>query len=319
MQLYLNNDIDSSMWNRFAGENVFHRYEWRSIIESTYRMKPFFALAADENSFALYPAFLRGTRCVSMPFTYIAGYLSNCPRLQQLLAKSIRERYLDCYRTLGPTGNTPAKVTAIVEISDLESYVASLSHNMRNQMKKSVTQDLEFRRSRNLDLFYSLYCRKMHEHGTPPHKRAFFHQILDRFPEAEIFAALHQGSSVAAMFCIRGLDAVERKQPTLHILWAASDGRWDHLYVNYFNYWTTMQAAVESGIHVIDLGTTRLESTQHAFKRKWKPVFYAIQDHGIPTGDLINRKSAQMLCAIWRRSPGWLVDAIGPQLRKYLI
>ena len=82
MKLYLNNDIDPSMWNRFAGENVFHRYEWRKIIESTYRMKPFFALAADEKSFALYPAFLRGTRCVSMPFTYIAGYLSNCERLQ---------------------------------------------------------------------------------------------------------------------------------------------------------------------------------------------------------------------------------------------
>jgi len=121
------------------------------------------------------------------------------------------------------------------------------------------------------------------------------------------------------MLCIAGLDAIRHERPTLHILWAASDNRWDHLYVNYFTYWTAMHGAVPCGIHLVDLGTSRFGSTQHAFKHKWKPVFYAVQEHGAPTSDPADRKTGRVLSAIWRRSPTWFADGVGPQLRKYLI
>lgn len=319
MNLLCNDRIDPALWNRFAGAHVFHRYEWRHVIESAYGLKPYFVLAVEGDSFAIYPSFLKGDCCVSMPFTYIAGYLSNCPELEQSVADSIRAQgYQECYRRLVPSEGTESRVTGIVSIADVHSYLAGLSHKMRHQIKKSESQGLEFVRTRNLDFFYELYCRKMHQHGTPPHKRIFFQLILNAFSESAVFASLYEGRPVAAMFCIDGLDAVRHEQPAFHILWAASDHRWDHLYVNYFTYWKSIEAAVQRGLHLVDLGTSRPQSSQQEFKKKWRPVFFAVDERGPTRKNLTDRRSSEFLSMIWSRSPMWFANAVGPHLRKYI-
>jgi len=319
MDLYFNDEIDPGVWNRLAGDHVFHRYEWRRVIERTYGLRPFFALAIEEDLFALYPSFQQGKYCLSMPFTYIAGYLGNCATLRERLARAVcEEGRLDCHRMLVPLGAGATKITAIADIGDLEHYRGTLSHKMRNQLKKSEEQGLEFLQTRDLDFFYPLYCRKMHEHGTPPHKRLFFQLILESFPAANIFATLSEGRAVAAMFCLDGLDAAGREQPTLHILWAASETDSGRVYANYFTYWRSIQTAAARGIHLVDLGTTRPESSQHAFKQKWKPLFYGVQESRPRGAALDDRLSARLLSALWRHSPGWFADTVGPQVRKYL-
>lgn len=320
MNIFCNDRIDPAQWNQFAGPHVFHRYEWRHVIESAYGLKPYFVLAVEDESFALYPSFLKGDCCVSMPFTYIAGYLSNCPELEQSIAQSIHAQgYRECYRTLIESDGAAAKITCMIKMTDANSYLAGLSHKMRHQIKKSESQGLEFVRTRDLDLFYGLYCRKMHQHGTPPHKRVFFQLILNAFAESAIFASLYQGRPVAAMFCIEGMDAACRQEPTFHILWAASDDRWDRLYVNYFTYWKSIEAAADRGLHMIDLGTARSGSSQQEFKKKWRPMFYAVEERGAAGKDLASRRSSEILSTIWTRSPAWFVNAVGPHLRKYII
>src|SRR5437762_4815552 len=124
MHIFLNDQIDPTMWNHFAGEHVFHRYEWLKVMKTAYEMKPFFVLATDETSFALYPSFIKSKCCVSLPFINIAGYLSNSAVLQQSLSNFIHERgYRDVYRTLAPIQATAARITGIVDISDRKSYL----------------------------------------------------------------------------------------------------------------------------------------------------------------------------------------------------
>ena len=122
MKLYLNNNINPDEWNRLVGAHVFHRYEWRWVIEKAYGLKPSFAMAIDKGNFALFPSFRINNYCLSMPFTYVTGFLTNSPSLSKKIERHFNlENYSLRYKAIQKNDIENGQITAIVEMKYAES------------------------------------------------------------------------------------------------------------------------------------------------------------------------------------------------------
>lgn len=318
MKLYLNDEIDPVQWNYYAGAHVFHRYEWSWVIGGVYGLAPCFAMALEGERFALYPSFHVKGRCLSMPFTYLAGFLANSDELCVGIQNALEGNGCPIsYRVAEDIAGESGQITAVIKIDRLDDYLSGLPAKMRNQLRQADKQGYTIERQRDVEQFYPLYCRKMHEHGTPPHKRAFFEETLRHFESAAVYTAFKDGVPVASMLCIDGEDTLQNDR-TRYILWAAAVSDKEAAYANYFAYWSVIREAVAQEIMQVDLGTALYGSTQYNFKKKWRPRFYAVRQIG--GTDRHYKESRLMLLAskLWRHIPLGVVNVIGPQLRKYL-
>lgn len=319
MKLFLNDEIDPVQWNRLAGAHVFHRYEWRWVIGEVYGLTPCFAMALDGERFALFPGFRVKSRCLSMPFTYLTGFLANSDELCAGIRDALEgDSCSISYKIAEECASESGLITAVIEIDRLDAYLSGLAPKMRNQLRQADKQGFTIEHRRDVEQFYPLYCRKMHEHGTPPHKRAFFEEILRHFGSAAVYTACKDGQPVASMLCIDGEDARQGGRRTRYILWAAAVSEKEVAYANYFVYWSVMREAVEQGIMQIDLGTALYGSTQHDFKKKWRPKIYAVRQIGGAGRHYKESRLMRLASQLWRQIPLGLANAVGPHLRKYL-
>lgn len=317
MKLFLNDEIDPGQWNRLAGAHVFHRYEWRGIIEGAYGLTPCFAMVREGEHFALFPSFRIKRQCLSMPFTYLTGFLADSDESCAVIRDALEvDGWSISYKVAEERTIQQGAITAVIEIDGLDTYLSGLAQKMRNQLRQSDKQGFTFQRQRDLGQFYPLYCRKMHEHGTPPHKRAFFEGILQHFESAAIYTACRDSQPVASMLCIEGDDTQGSR--TLYILWAAAISDDEAAYANYFAYWSVIREAVARGIMRIDLGIALYGSTQYDFKKKWRPRIYAVRQIGGTGRHYKESPLLRLASMLWRRIPLGLANAVGPQLRKYL-
>ena len=319
MEVFLNNQIDPLVWNSIAGNKIFHRYEWLEIITSTYNLKPYFLMVTEGDEFGIYPAYIKGKFCISGPFTYVTEPFASSERMLKLLLSQAnifgRE---PSYKKIIPELSGEGVITAIVDISNFDIYIKNLSQKMRNQLKKANQQGFNLLNEDSVENFYNLYCKKMHQHGTPPHKKIFFERILKKFPEAKVYTAFYGNYPVASMFTMQGDDVCGLGCITKFVMWAASDSDWDWAYANYFLYWSVFRIAMSEGVNKVDLGTTSYGSGQHVFKSKWKPKFYSIKSLG---SDKASRDSKyfQLASRVWRSLPFGVATKFGVHLRKYLV
>ena len=128
MKLYLNDEIDPVEWNRLAGAHVFHRHEWRQVIGGVYGLRPCFVMALEGEHFALFPGFRVKGHCLSMPFTYLAGFLANsdalCIGIRDLLEKEgCSVSYKIAEEHFGESG----LITAVIEIDRPDDYMGLVS------------------------------------------------------------------------------------------------------------------------------------------------------------------------------------------------
>ena len=157
----------------------------------------------------------------------------------------------------------------------------------------------------------------MHEHGTPAHKRIFFDEILRYFETAAIYTTMKDGIAVASMLCIDGKD-VEKNLSTRYILWAAAVSQKEAAFANYFTYWSVIKDAIMLNLDQIDLGTAQFGSSQHAFKKKWHPTIFKIEQIGWTKRHYKESLIMRLASIIWKHLPLTLVNWLGPYLRKYL-
>lgn len=322
MKIYINEEIDQNIWNAYAGENCFHRFEWYEIIQDAYKLRPYFAMGIEEGEFALVGSFRLGRRYISLPYAYISGFLASSLDTAKALQKELASKSIKVeYKRLIPLSNNHSSVTAIVEIEDWDAYWKSLSSNMRNQIRKSQKHGFEICEEKVVDRFYYIHSQKMHSLGTPTHSKRFFSNILRKIPNSHIFIVLLKDVPIATMLCIEGLDAVDRKQRCLYILWASTIRKYDHLYANYFLYLSVIKRFADKGITLFDLGTCAYDSSQYRFKSKWNPRFYAVQiENTLREGSSHYRtnKRLTMMSEIWKRLPYGFTCRLGPLARKYL-
>jgi hypothetical protein len=77
MNIFINDKIDSNLWNKFINNKIFFRYEWLYIIQNTYKLEPYFILCYQDEKFALIASFKTSKGYISLPFVSYSGFCSN--------------------------------------------------------------------------------------------------------------------------------------------------------------------------------------------------------------------------------------------------
>jgi FemAB-related protein (PEP-CTERM system-associated) len=96
------------------------------------------------------------------------------------------------------------------------------------------------------------------------------------------------------------------------------------LAANDFKYWDLMRRACERGLKVFDYGRSKRGTGSFDFKRNWgfeaSPLAYEFRlfkGGEVPQHNPLNPKYCTMI-AVWRRLPRPVVNAIGPQVARFL-
>ncbi|MCT7528524.1 GNAT family N-acetyltransferase [Aliarcobacter cryaerophilus] len=317
MKILINNQIDSNVWNSYVKNNTFYRFEWLDIIQNTYNLEPYYLILNDGDKFALLPAFKVKNKLISLPYTYIVGFLSNSEELLNKLKEYINKNSLIVqYKYLSNTIKDTSTVTAIIYADSSDLFWKKISSNMRNQIRKSQQYKLVLKKEESVNNFYDIYSKKMHTLGTPIHSKHFFKNILKSIKNSYVFTVLYEEKAVASMFCIITND-ITTNQKALNITWAATDSSYDKYYTNYFLYYEVIKKFIDEGISSIDLGTCKVDSSQYKFKNKWKPTFYSIEQYN--GKDYKNNKKMILISNLWKKLPLSVANYLGPKLRKYLV
>lgn len=324
MKIFLNSEIDFQVWDELAKDSIFHSRKWIAVLCNSYGLKPFYAMAVNGNNFALIAACKIRGEYISLPYTFISGFLHNSMEMQKALEFELANSGCKVhYRLLGEVSPSTQVIASVISFSDISSYWKSLSKNMRNQIRKSEMTNFDFIKNSDIDDFYKVFSKNMHRLGTPTHGRDFFHALKASYDTLRVFTVHYCGKPVASLCGVIGNDVIDRQVTTFYNLWASTLHEYDKLYVNYFLYWHMIQSIAAEGICRINLGSSIVDSGVFKFKQKFRVENYAIYDHTIGANFSVNNtyKTSPLLniaANIWCTMPYSFSLWLGPKLRKYL-
>jgi len=295
------------------------------VLCDSYGLQPLYTLSITEDgSSALMAACSVLGRYVSLPYTYLSGFLATSSAAQAALENHlVAGGYRIRYRKLGEFNDNARRVTSIVTIDSLDDYWKSLSHNTRNQFRKSETQSFEYCEDGLLDEFYDLMSRNMHRLGTPVHARRFYENLHARIAGTRIFTVKRGREVVAAMCGVIANEALEHREPAFYVLWACTHPEYARLYVNYFLYWQTFRIMNQKGIRVFDLGYSNPSSGVFQFKQKLRPVNLGVYDRTVGQHQRVSSQDGSSLgnlaAKTWTALPYSIASRLGPLVRKYIV
>ncbi len=324
--------------DRHAQGHLFFRFEWKNVIEKTFKLLPVYLVALNEAKTieGVVPMFLMrgiwGKRYfISLPFCNFAGILADTETVQSALVAHLRKlaaeydvEYVEL-RHLGTERKTtlPFKDSFVTLVVDLRSGCAellrSLSTRNREKIRQAERSRLIFQRGiKHFEQFYDIFARTMRRLGTPVYPKLFFRNILDCYrDDADILVLRNEFEIVAAMFTMRHKNC-------LYELWACSLPQYNRIYANNLLCWKAFQYAIDLGLEYFDFGRSTRDSGTHNFKRQWggtsvslayQYIFHNAKE--IPRVDAHSNKYQPMI-EVWKKLPLLITNRLGPRLIRYL-
>ena len=332
-------------WNLFVerapGASVFHLWEWKEIIERTYRHEAFYLIAREGDRVdGVLPLFfiksrLFGRALVSMPFADSGGICCNgSPEASRMLleealrlGRSVSADYLLLRQTPGEeAGETwvpgleayTEKVTMLFDLDpDAERIFRGLHSERRNRVRKAQKLGLSARWGGvgDVDSFYDVFSENMRDLGSPVHSKRLFVEVLDLLGERAKLLLVESGEKVI------GAAACLFFQETILVPWVASLRSHFSSHPNMLLYWTAIEYGCKHNYRVLDFGRSSRDSGTYEFKRQWgaRPCplpwrFFSFRSQAAPIFSL-GRKE-KLLAACWRRLPVAVTRHLGPRLRR---
>ncbi len=205
---------------------------------------------------------------------------------------------------------------------DDEAEMAAIPRKHRAELRKGLGNDLvvEFGSGDRLrDHHYALYCRSVHNLGTPVFPRAMFEEVLDAFGEAAdiVLVSSAAGEPLSSVLSLYHGDAI---MP----YWQGADRAARQARSNEVAYFSLMGHARTRGCTVFDFGRSKVGTGPAAWKKTWgfEGVPLAYHYHAAPGHAMrdINPLSPQYRRKIemWQRLPNQIVDTIGPWIARGL-
>ena len=334
--------LDSSFeekWDTFVlnhkHSTFFHQIGWKRVVEKTYGHKPLYLFAEENGEITgILPLFLVdslifGKRLISVPYGPYAG---GCARSYDIvntlvskaieLAKGSNVKFLEL-RNVESIPDMPTNdknVTMILKLGQGEKAIwAALGRGTKACIKKAAKANLNVSMdSKNIKGFYSLYCRRMHELGTPVSPISFFRNILEQFPDTSIATTEYKGEVIASQVFLFF-------KKTIIYGWGASSKRHSELHPVHLLEWEALQSSIGKGFEVFDFGRSAQDSGTYEFKRRWgaEPQtlyyqYYLNRIRDIPYLHPSNPKYSLPIRA-WCLLPLELANRIGPIVTKYFI
>jgi FemAB-related protein (PEP-CTERM system-associated) len=327
----------------FPGASVYHRSGWSLLARDVFRLRAWFIEARDAGGslVGVLPLVqqrsLIGNFATSVPFFNYGGVLARRDDHALLLMERARDlaRAAGCsYLELRDVQRRPAalaagwqlrsdKVSMVLELpGSAEELGKRLGSKLRSQIKRADREGVQKRvgGAELLDAFYDVFCRNMHELGTPVYPRRFFSAILEAFPGDTRLVVIERGNTpLAAGFLVFSDHGAE-------IPWASCRADAKALGVNMKLYWEVLSASIERGCRSFDFGRSTADSGTFRFKQQWgaRPLqlnWYRWERKAPAAG--ASRPAAQgramrLATVVWQRLPLRLANALGPYVSPSL-
>jgi serine/alanine adding enzyme len=341
MQVIVATEKDSALWEDFVERHEqcvnYHRWRWKKVIEESFHWKTYY-LMAEEKGFVqgILPlsankSLLFGNLLCSLPFFSEAGIVAESRVATDALiseairlAQNLRIDYIELRHTHDASVRWPAKtnkVTLVCDVSaDSEENMRRLSTKMRTNVRRSLRSGLEaeFGGAEFLRDFYEIFCRKMHELGTPAYGKRFFEIILENFPDdAFVCRVRHSGKTVGAAFLTGYRGAIEAN-------WSASSPDAMSLRPNMFLFWELLSFAGRKGYRIFDFGRSSVNSGTYNFKQQWNtrivPLYWNYWSQSGEQVLELNPSNPRYRAAIWawKRLPLAMTKVLGPSIARFL-
>ena len=336
------NPADGSAWNTYAAAaphaSLYHLYEWKQVIEETFGHQTFYLAARNPDGavagilpLAQLKSPIFGNMLVSLPFFNYGGICAASGEVRDALlqaaigvARDCRADFLEIRHEDDWEQGLPRKTGKVSMRLALPSTADDLwkaiGAKVRNQVQKPRKEGLvaAVGREDQLDAFYDVFAANMRDLGTPVYPKAFFRNILKRFPDRTWISTIyHQQAPVASGF-LAGWSG------RLEIPWASSLRAYNRLGPNMLLYWSSLEFAIARGYSVFDFGRSTVGAGTYRFKEQWgaKPhqlywYYWLPNGAAMPQVNPDNPKY-QAAIAVWQRLPLAVTRTLGPRIVKYI-
>jgi FemAB-related protein (PEP-CTERM system-associated) len=335
----LQNETDE--WNEYAlghpASSIYHRAEWRKLIEETFGHSSYYCIARNSNGdiVGILPmirltSLLFGDFMVSVPYFNYGGPLGDNADIEKSLisfagqlASTLGVSHIE-YRDDVPRDDMPCrseKVNMVLSLPENEQLLwESFSSKLRSQIRRSQRENpqLLFGEAELLDDFYNVFSRNMRDLGTPVYGKYFFRNILTTFPgDFRIIVVKLGNRPVAAGFLALSGGCME-------IPWASTIRDVNHLSINMLLYWEALKYAIAHGCSSFDFGRSTLDSGTYRFKKQWGALpqqlywHYWLGSHNEMPALQPSNPKYKLLIKLWKLLPLAIANRLGPMIVKNL-
>ena len=341
IRLQFDDEGDFGRWQTYVHERPDSQYsdlaEWRPLFRELYGFDDHsYAFVEDgriTGALSLYHirSPLMGRMLVTNPFYGSGGFYWDNDVARDALA----ERALAVARELAVhyvefrlRGELPAPFESNTDFAEYdlkfgasseETWTRRLSSNTRQNIRKSLKQNLEFRLSDDHRRCYGLLCHTLRAHGTPFHGERFFRLLRKHLGERVRFSEVWRGKQLIA----GGI--VVRYKDTISTPYIGSLANYRPLRPNYLQYWKLIEHYAGLGVRCFEMGRSPRDSTHARFKKKWGCEEFPVQYSYVVIDErkgyrTVSRPSAfqRLATNVWRRLPLAVTTVIGPRLFRYI-
>jgi FemAB-related protein (PEP-CTERM system-associated) len=331
---------DAARWEAYVerapAATFFHRIGWREIIEQEFHHRTHYLIAERDGDIvgvlplAEVKSRLFGHGLTSLPFTAHAGPAADDAEVAQRLidaaeavGRDLGVEYVELRNRATWCPDWAQKdlyVTYRKEIlPEVEANMLAIPRKQRAMVRKSIGRGLASEIDQDTSRFFALFADNVHRHGTPPFSRHYFERLHSTFGrDCEVLTVLSpQGRPVSSVLSFYFRDEVLP-------YYAGDSAEARALAANDFKYWELMRRACERGLRVFDYGRSKRGTGSFEFKKNWgfeaTPLAYEFKlfkGGDVPQHNPLNPKYRAMI-AVWRRLPRPIVNAIGPQVVRFL-
>jgi len=310
------------------------------MIADVYRFRPFVAAVEDAQGTLTagmpiieVPAFLRGRRWVSLPFTDHCAPLARDPAaLGELIGAVGSVPLTDGLRRLEIRAGVPdapghsVAVLHRLRLSDdpTELFARFHASQIRRGIRKAERDErVRVREARcredMTDVFFGLQLQTRRRQGVPLPPKRLFELLWERLHPtglARTLVAELDGRPIAAAVFLRFGGTVVYKYG------ASAPEHWRER-PNHLIFWRAIQDACAAGDRCLDFGRSDSDNAGlRAFKSHWGaqelPLLYtAMPASGPSTRGVTPRVGQRVLSATIRRSPPFVCRALGALLYRY--
>lgn len=333
----------SGDWDEFvraqAGASIYLQSGWSLLAREVFGHRTFFIESRDRAGAldgvlpVVQQRSLFGNFMTSVAFFNYGGALATGEDTAIALMNRARElaqerhcSYLELRDVVQRASDWPVrtdKASMILELpKTVEELGKQLGAKLRSQIKRADREAISVRCGgpELLDDFYDVFCRNMHELGTPVYPIGFLRAIVTRFPANTRVLIVYRGQQPAAAgFLVH--DGARAEIP-----WAACRGDAKPLGFNMKLYWEALILAISLECRSFDFGRSTIDSGTYRFKKQWGAVPLQLRwyrwDKRSNSLDQLEPdhpgRLRQLAVSAWQRMPLSIANAIGPRISPNL-
>lgn len=336
-------DADDA-WDAYVKDSrhgrFFHRTGWRKIIKSVYGYDSYNLIARKAGKVVgVLPLIdvkspLMGRNLVSTAFTVGGGILGDNAEIESALADAAveegrrrRVKYVELRSERETLEEWPTKKDIYAgfekiippdEDDNLKMIPRKRRAEVRKACKAQAEGKLNYKITKNVDVFYDLYGQALRDHGTPIFPKKFAQALAGEFiDDMEIIEIYAGDQAVLALLTFYGHG---RTMP--YYFGARRDARAHRAFD--LSVWLQMRRGLERGFPIFDFGRSKYGTGSFDFKQYWgfEPVpleyqYALVNADEVPNVNPKNPKFA-LVSKLWTKLPVPIANIAGPILARHL-